>query len=147
MGIRTLEAFRAARVTRQDRRAEGDTLLARADAVTNTRSAHRHRTDAGHDLTLGQVTMAHQPMASVVGELLGMAPEEAGHLRCDRLGQQRAGTTAQHLSQRIGKRAWLGKFKNITVTHGVSLLQRRSGGANTPTIRRLPFHAVTNFGE
>src|SRR5213079_2435700 len=41
-----------------------------------------------------------------------------------------------HLSQRVGKRAWLGKLENITVGHGVSLLQWRSGGENTPTIRR-----------
>src|SRR5947208_16449804 len=33
-------------------------------------------------------------------------------------------------------RAWLGKLENITVGHGVSLLQWRSGGENTPTIRR-----------
>src|SRR5204862_3234403 len=59
-----------------------------------------------------------------------------GHLRCDSLGQKRAGTAAQHLSQRVGKRAWLGKLENITVGHGVSLLQWRSGGENTPTIRR-----------
>src|SRR5207302_5799213 len=41
-----------------------------------------------------------------------------------------------HLSHRVGKRAWRGKLENITVGHGVSLLQWRSGGENTPTIRR-----------
>ena len=47
-----------------------------------------------------------------------------------------------HLSQRVGKRAWLGKLENITVGHGVSLLQWRSGGENTPTITpRYPFMA------
>jgi D-alanyl-lipoteichoic acid acyltransferase DltB (MBOAT superfamily) len=46
------------------------------------------------------------------------------------------GTAAQHLSQRVAKRPWPGKLENITVGHGVSLLQWRGGGANTPTIRR-----------
>src|SRR5437016_7612507 len=104
--------------------------------VTNARSAHRHRADAGHDLTLGQVTVAHQPLASIVGKLVGMALKKPGHLRRDGLGQERAGTAAQHLRQWVGKRAWLGKLENITVGHGVSLLQWRSGGTNTPTIRR-----------
>src|SRR5215467_14622326 len=131
-----LEAFRAACVRRQDCGAEGNALLARADAVANARSAHRDRADAGHNLTFGQVTVAHQPLTSIVGELVGVAFEKPGHLPSDGLGQKRAGTTAQHLSQRVGKRAWLGKLENITVGHGVSLLQWRSGGENTPTIRR-----------
>src|SRR5205807_4999808 len=65
-----------------------------------------------------------------------MALKKPGHLRRDGLGQERAGTAAQHLRQWVGKRAWLGKLENITVGHGVSLLQWRSGGTNTPTIRR-----------
>src|SRR5205085_2590220 len=132
-----LETFRAARVRRQDRGAEGNALLARADPVTNARSAHRDRADAGHNLALGQMTVAHQPLTSIVGELVGVALEKPGHLRRDGLGQKRAGTAAQHLSQRVGKRAWLGKLENITVGHGVSLLRWRNGGANTSTIRRL----------
>src|SRR5439155_8026656 len=107
-----------------------------ADAVTNAGSAHRHRAGAGRDLTLGQVTVAHQPLASIVGKLVGMALKKPGHLRRDGLGQERAGTAAQHLRQWVGKHAWLGKLENITVGHGVSLLQWRSGGTNTPTIRR-----------
>src|SRR5262249_16031593 len=110
---------------------------ARADPVTNARSAHRDRADAGHNLALGQVTVAHQPLTSIIGELVGVDLEKPGHLRCDSLGQKRAGTAAQHLSQRVGQRTWLGKLENITVGHGVSLLQWRSGGENTPTIRRL----------
>src|SRR5205823_14744469 len=126
----------AARVRRQDRGAEGNALLAGADPVTNARSAHCDRADAGHNLALGQVTVAHQALTSIVGELVGVSLEKPGHLRRDGLGQKRAGTAAQHLSQRVGKRAWLGKLENITVGHGVSLLQWRSGGDNTPTIRR-----------
>src|SRR5207253_8571951 len=82
-----LEAFRAARVRRQDRGAEDNALLARADPVTNARSAHRDRADAGHNLALGQVTVAHQPLTSIVGELVGVALEKPGHLRGHSLGQ------------------------------------------------------------
>src|SRR5438477_10587494 len=45
----------------------------------------------------------------------------------------------------VGKRAWLGKLKNITVGHGVSLLQWRNGGANTFTIRRLTLSCRHQF--
>src|SRR5271167_882969 len=40
---------------------------------TRSRSAHRDRADAGHNLTLGQVTVAHQPLTSIVGQLVGVA--------------------------------------------------------------------------
>ncbi len=68
---------------------------------------------------------------------VGTAPEEGGNLRLDGMGQKATSTAAQHLGQRIGKRPWLGKLENVTLGHGVSLLQWRSGGSNTPTIRRL----------
>src|SRR5271169_1504761 len=114
---------------------------------TRSRSAHRDRADAGHNLTLGQVTVAHQPLTSIVGQLVGVALEKPGHLRRDGLGQKRAGAAAQHLSQRIGKRAWLEKLENTTVGHGVSLLQWTSGGESTPQSAALTFQAVTNFCE
>src|SRR5205823_1303826 len=142
-----LEAFRAARVRRQDRGAEGNALLARADPVTNARSAHRDRADAGHNLALGQVTVAHQPLTSIVGELVGVALEKPRHLRCDSLGQKRAGTAAQHLRQRVGNRAWLGELENITVGHGVSLLQekwRREHPHDTPPYPFLPSPTFAN---
>src|SRR5207237_8405397 len=124
---------------------KSDALRAGADTVTNARSVHRHRADAGHDLTLREVTVAHQPLASILGKLVGMALKKPGHLRRDGLGQKRAGTAAQHLRQWVGKRAWLGKLENITVGHGVSLLQWRSGGANAPRYAALPLHAATNL--
>jgi hypothetical protein len=63
----------------------------------------------------------------------GRMVEEGGNLRLDGMGQKGTSTAAQHL----GKRPWLGKLENVTLGHGVSLLQWRSGGSNTPTIRRL----------
>ena len=50
------------------------------------------------------MTVAHQPLAAFIGALLGVAPEERGHLGLDRLGQKGTGAVAQHLGQRIGKR-------------------------------------------
>jgi hypothetical protein len=45
-------------------------------AVTHARAAHGNRADASHDLTLGQMPVAHQPLAAVVGQLVRMAAEQ-----------------------------------------------------------------------
>src|SRR5260221_3459315 len=66
-----------------------------------------------------------------------MLGEEFGHLGLDRLGQQGARSVAQHLGKRVGKRPWLKQLDDVSIRHGVSLLCWRSGGSNTPTIRRL----------
>src|SRR5881392_1972264 len=66
-----------------------------------------------------------------------MLGEEFGHLGLDRLGQQGARSVAQHLGKRVGERPWLKQLNDVSIGHGVSLLCWRSGGANTPTIRRL----------
>ena len=125
------------RIRRQERGAEPDAVGAQARAVANAWRANRNRADAGHDLAFRQMTVAHQPLAAFIGALLGVAPEERGHLGLDRLGQKGTGAVAQHLGQRIGKRRWLGKLQNVIVGHGVSLLCWRSGGSITPTIRHL----------
>src|SRR5258705_2740895 len=66
-----------------------------------------------------------------------MLGEEFGHLGLDRLGQQGARSVAQLLGKRVGERPWLKQLDDVSIGHGVSLLCWRSGGANTPTIRRL----------
>ena len=143
-----LEALRAARVGRQDRRRKADALGAFAGAVAHPRAAHRDRTDAGHDLALGQMPVAHQPLAAVIGELVGMAAEQGGNLRLDGLRQQRSRAVAQHLGQRIGECPWLGELENISLGHGVSLLRWRSGRLRTPPrYAASTLHAVTNFRE
>jgi hypothetical protein len=48
-----------------------------AAAVTHARAAHSDRTNAGHDRTLGQMPAAHQSPAAMIGELVGMAAEDA----------------------------------------------------------------------
>src|SRR5271156_5726009 len=101
---------------------------------TRSRSAHRDRADAGHNLTLGQVTVAHQPLTSIVGQLVGVALEKPGHLRRDGLGQKRAGAAAQHLSQRVGKRAW----PNSSAPARRSQLRDASAGDRTAAMNGLP---------
>src|SRR5438067_10463497 len=66
-----------------------------------------------------------------------MRGEKFGHLGLDRLGQQGTRSIAQHLGKRVGERPWLKQLDDVSIGHGVSLLGWRSGGANTPTIRRL----------
>ena len=68
-----LQALRPARVGRQNRRGEANTIGALTSAVTNTGTTHGNRTNAGHDLPFGQMSMAHQPMATVIRHLVGMA--------------------------------------------------------------------------
>src|SRR6266576_4756589 len=76
--------------------------------------------------------VAHQPLAAVVGQLIGMAPEQARNLGLDSLRQQRSRAIAQNLGQRISKSSWLGELENVSVGHGVSLLRWRSGGVKHP---------------
>src|SRR5262249_13440259 len=59
------------------------------------------------ELTLGQMPVAHQPPAAIIGELVGMAAEQARNLSLDGLRQKRSRAVAQNLGQRIGKSSWL----------------------------------------
>src|SRR4051812_30157705 len=89
--------------------------------------------------------MAHQPLAAVSGLSVGVAAEEGCDLRLDGLRQQRSRALAQNFGERVGELCWLGQLGDSILDHGVSLLRWRSRGSNTPTIRRLIPHAVTNF--
>src|SRR5271165_887888 len=68
---------------------------------------------------------------------IGVASEKLCHLGLDCLREQGTRALTQDVGERIGKGPWLGKLENVSLSHGVSLLQGRSGGSNTPTIRRL----------
>src|SRR5262245_47293714 len=83
------------------------------------------------------MSVPHEPLATVVGQLVGMAAEQRRDLGLDSLHEQRSRTVAQNLGQWVGKSSWLGELEHVSVAHGVSLLRWRSGGSNTPTIRRL----------
>jgi hypothetical protein len=102
--------------------------LTRSRLCTQQARTHRDRTDAGHDLAFGQMSVAHQPLAAVVGKFVGMAVEQGRNLGFDRLRKQRSSAVAQNFGERIGECSWLGELENITIGHGVSLLRWRSGG-------------------
>src|SRR5207245_4787919 len=127
-----VEALRSASIGRQNRRGKANALGAFADTIAQPGAANGDRTDACHDLALGQMPMAHQPLAAISGELVGVAAEQGRDFGFNGLRQQRAGTVAQNLGQRIGKTSWMGEPENVSVGHGVSLLQWRSGGAQHP---------------
>src|SRR5262245_45940880 len=76
--------------------------------------------------------VAHQPLAAVIGQLVGMTGEQGCYLGLDGLSQQCSRTAAQNLGQRIGKSSWLGELENVSVGHGVSLLRWRSGSFEHP---------------
>src|SRR3954454_11070992 len=66
-----------------------------------------------------------------------MLGEKFGHFCLNRLRQQGTRSIAQHLGERVSERPWLKQLDHVSIGHGVSLLCWRSGGSNTPTIRRL----------
>ena len=81
--------------------------------------------------------VAHDAPMAIAGLQISMFGQKLGNLGFDRLGQQSARPIAQDLSQMVGEGPWLNQLDDVIVGHGVSLLQWRSGGSNTPTIRRL----------
>src|SRR3954462_7904969 len=139
------EALRATGVGRQDRGCEPDAALTSPGGVATPRRAPGEWAKAGRDGALGSMAMAPQPLAAIFGLSVGMAAEEGGDLRLDGLRQQGSRTLAQNFGERVGELCWLDQLDDIILDHGVSLLRWRSGGSNTPTIRRLIPHAVTNF--
>jgi hypothetical protein len=74
------------------------------------------------------MAMAHHALLARLGLQIGMLCEKLCNLRLDRLGQQGTSAAAQDLGQRIGEGLWLGELDHVTVGHGVSLLDWRSGG-------------------
>src|SRR5207244_7481125 len=90
--------------------------------------ANRDRADAGHDLAFRKMAVAHDALMARLGLEIGVLCEKLSNLRFDRLGQQRTRAAAQDLCEGIGKGPWLGELDDVTVRHGVSILDWRSGG-------------------
>ena len=84
-----LQAPRAPRIGRQDRRREVDALgiLSDNSAVAHTRLANTDRADPGHHLAFWQVTVAHHPAQARSGLQIDMLGEKLRHLGFDRLSQ------------------------------------------------------------
>src|SRR6266536_1267852 len=85
-----VEALRPTSIGRQNRRGKANPPRAFADTIAQPGAAHGDRTDAGHDLALRQMPMAHQPLAAVSGELVGVAAEQGRDFGFNGLCQQRA---------------------------------------------------------
>ena len=134
-----LQAARAPRIRRQYRGCEADApgIIGRA-TIAHAGLAHADRADASHHLAFRQVPVPDHAAQTSSGLQIDMLGEEFAYLGLDRLGQQGARAVAQHRGERIGERPWLKQLDDVSIGHGVSLLCWRSGGANTPTIRRLP---------
>ena len=111
---------------------EPDALARSRLAVAYPRLAHANRTNASHDLALGQMPVAHNALAARVGLEIAMPVQKIRDLRLDRLRQQGAGPAAQNLGERIDEGPWLRELDDVIVGHGVSLLQWRSGGVEHP---------------
>src|SRR5262249_32400893 len=110
-----LETLRPGRVRQQNRRREADALGTFVDPVAHPRATNRDRTDAGHDLTLRQMAVAHQTSAAIVDHLVGVSFEQSRYIGLDRMPEQ--------------PRAPLRELQNVSVGHG-------DGGAES-TIRYL----------
>ena len=50
-------------------------------------AAHGDRANAGHDLALRQMSMAHQPLAAILGRLVGIPAEQGCDFGLDSLRQ------------------------------------------------------------
>src|SRR6267154_2340983 len=76
--------------------------------------------------------VANQPLAAIISLDTGVLGEEVRNLGLDRLRQQRTRAVAQNFGERIGESPWLSELENVSLGHGVSLLQWRSGGVEHP---------------
>src|SRR5271165_5392826 len=141
-----LQALRPPRIRRKNRRREVDTLRTLPDAVAHPRAAYRDRTDAGHDLALGQTAVTHQASTAIIGDLVSAPLPQRCHLGFHRLRQKRSCAVAQDLGQWIGKSPWLGELQNVSVGRGVSSFDGEWRPRTTPPrYATASLHAVTNF--
>src|SRR5947207_2716660 len=126
------EALRAPRVGRQNGRAEPNPLTTDGLPVAHARLAHRHRSDAGHDLTLRQMTVTHDALVARLSLEIGISSEEVSDFRLHSLREKGTRPVAQNLGWPLGAGPWLRQLDDVSVGHGVSLLRWRSGGVEHP---------------
>src|SRR3954465_11544738 len=143
-GQELLEVPGPPQVGRQDRRAEPDRLAARGStAVADLGPAHLERADAGLDLPLGGMPVAHQATTTLLVREPGMAGEERLDLGLDRLHQHPPGAIPQHGQQRVvgDARSWSRPGNNAILVHGVSPRVTSTITEDTP-----PPTPATKFG-
>src|ERR1700704_4852351 len=103
----------------------------------HARAPHRDCTDAGHDLALGQMPVAHQSPAAIIGQLVGMVLSQAAtsaSTACPNSVLAPLRKTSVSGSENVP--GWVSSKTLVSVTAYPSF-----GGEvealNTPTIRRL----------
>jgi hypothetical protein len=142
-GQQLLDVLRPPQERRQHLRGEADALTAGAIAtVTHLGAPHLDRADAGLDLTLGCVTVAHHPPPTATVLELRVRREERFDLGLDHLLQHLSGSRSQHLEQRIvhHARAWARQPNDGIFLHGVSSsgdLEHHRGYAAPALIHQL----------
>jgi hypothetical protein len=95
-------------------------------------------------VVLGWLGLVTLPLAAV-GQLVGMTAEQGCNLGLGGLRQQRSRAGAQNLGQRIGKVPGWESWKTLVSVTAYHFFAGEVEASNTPTIRRLILHAVTNF--
>jgi hypothetical protein len=114
-------------------------------ADAHARLAHGDRANAGHDLALGQATVAHDAPMAIPGLEIGMSGQKLGDFGFDRLGQQGARPIAQDLGQMVGEDPWLNQLDDVIVDTAYHSFDEEVEARTPPRYAALPIHAVTNF--
>src|SRR5262245_31536034 len=112
-----LDRPRTAHVRRQERRRKTDPpgVVGSGLPIAHAWLTHGDRANAGHHLALGQMAVADDAGASIVGLERRMPGEELGHFGLDRLRQEIARATAQDFGELILEGPWLNQLDNVIV--------------------------------
>src|SRR5215831_9498574 len=133
---RHLETLRPARV----RQREADALGTFADTVAHPPATNSDRTDAGHDLTLRQVAVAHQTSATIVDYLVGVSLEQSRYLgfaACPSSLARHCATPRSADQQKF----LAGQLQNLSV----GMAYRSRVEASNLRYATTSLHAITNF--
>jgi hypothetical protein len=128
----------------QNRRRKANALGALPTAVAHARATHGDPAYAGHDLALGQMPVAHEPLATVVGQLVGMGAEQGCNLGPACVSSARAplrNTSVSGSAKAPGWESWK-TLVSVTAYHSFG---GEVEARTPPRYAALPFHAVTNF--
>jgi hypothetical protein len=107
--------------------------------------AHRNCTDASHDLALGQMPVANQPLAAIIGLETGLLGEKFRNLGLDRPRQQRTRAATQNFGERIGESPGWASWKTLVSVTAYHSFGGEVEARTPPRYTALPLHAVTNF--
>jgi glycosyltransferase involved in cell wall biosynthesis len=145
IGIRTMIAVPAravaARICRSPQGRSAHRTDARHTGDGDATAVGRSRTDAGHHLAFGRMPVGYHPPTAV-----GSSAAQRRNLGLNGPRRQQAGAVAKHLGENGS--AKIPGWESRKTVASVSAYRSISGEAvasNTPTIRCLPFRALTNF--